>query len=274
MGREKVNIFGIQVDRITNKEVLESIELFLCSASGHWIVTFNSEMAVRAKEDSAFKKVINSADLVTADGVGILRAASFLAEKKHNFFSDFKILFLTTLYAVCHPSKIKNVLPEKISGIDLIFDICASDFIKGKKICFVGGMKQAASQAKENLERKFSGIEIVCIGEGISPEQNQTLAEEVNALSPDILFVAFGAPKQEEWISENLSKMPTVKVAIGIGGSFDVISGRIKRAPKFFQKHGLEWLWRFILQPRRIKRIYNATIKMSWLIFTDKKGTI
>ena len=100
---------------------------------------------------------------------------------------------------------------------------------------------------------------------------NKQLIRRINNAQPEILFVALGAPKQEIWIYENLKKMPSVKLAMGVGGSFDFISGRIKRAPLIFQRLGLEWLWRLILEPRRIKRIYNATAKFGWVVLKNKK---
>ena len=94
--------------------------------------------------------------------------------------------------------------------------------------------------------------------------------DQINQSGAQVLFVAFGMGKQEKWIHENLSKMPGVKIAMGVGGSFDFISGKIKRAPLFMRQLGLEWLYRLIQQPSRIKRIFNATIKFPWLALTKK----
>ena len=94
--------------------------------------------------------------------------------------------------------------------------------------------------------------------------------KKINKAKPKILLVGLGSPKQEKWIYENLAKIPSVKVAIGVGGAFDFISGRIKRAPEFLQKIGLEWLWRLVLQPWRIKRVSKGVIGLSWLVLKSK----
>jgi N-acetylglucosaminyldiphosphoundecaprenol N-acetyl-beta-D-mannosaminyltransferase len=278
MKKERIKILKVEVDKVTSEEALENIRFFLFSDKGHCIVTLNSEMIVRANRDEEFRKIINSADLVVADGMGFLRAASFLKKKSGKFLPDLKNLFLTGLYSFLYPGKIEDVLPEKISGIDLIYEICESDFIKTKKIYLIGAEEGIAEKTKEVLEKKYPQIGIVGAEEGISKEstaeENEKLIERINAKNPDILFVAFGAPKQEKWISENIQKLPSVRVAMGVGGSFDFISGKIPRAPKILRTHGLEWLWRLILQPQRIKRIYNATFKLIWLIFWSKDDMI
>ncbi|MEA3272166.1 MAG: WecB/TagA/CpsF family glycosyltransferase, partial [Patescibacteria group bacterium] len=98
----------------------------------------------------------------------------------------------------------------------------------------------------------------------------ENLLAKINFARPDIIFVAFGHGKQEKWIAENLNKLPSVKIAMGIGGAFDFISGKAKRAPTIFQRAGLEWFWRLIKEPQRYKRIYNATIKFGLLCLSDK----
>ncbi len=147
-------------------------------------------------------------------------------------------------------------LKESINGIELIYNL------KGKIFLF-GGKEGIAEKVKEKLGERVIGVEH-------GYQDFNAVIDKINQVEPDILLVGLGSPKQEKFIYENLSKMPSVKLAIGVGGAFDFISGRIKRAPKFVQKIGLEWLWRFILQPRRIKRICNGIIKLSWLILKCK----
>jgi len=284
-------ILDVKVSEITSKQVLEKIKSFLLSERQHYIVTLNPEMAVEAQKDEYFKKIINEADVVVPDGIGILLASRFV---------------------------VRRTLPEKITGMDLIYKICESDFIKGKKIYLMGAKKGVVEKTAEVLLQKYSYLNIVGAEEGIpqsisnfpacrtgkqfpifnkSPitgHQSQTtnhqsniqypisfgnteynklnneLIQSINKAQPDILFVAFGAPKQEKWIYENLKKMPSVKLAMGVGGSFDFISGKVKRAPLIFQKAGLEWFWRLILEPWRFRRIYNATVKFGWLVLKDK----
>lgn len=271
-------ILDVKVNKITTKEVLEKIKSFLLSDQQHYIVTLNPEMVVEARKNNHFKKIINEADIVIPDGIGILFANKFLNHR---------------------------TLSEKITGINLIYKICESELIKGKKIYLLGAGEGIAKKTAEVLSKKYSHLNIVGAEEGMWFEipnikyqipnksqnskfpakgwsalggkipnsynnkfykLNEELIQRINRTKPDIILVAFGVPKQEEWIYENLKKMPSVRLAIGVGGSFDFISGKVKRAPLIFQKLGLEWLWRLILNPRRIKRIYNATIKFGWMV--------
>lgn len=145
---------------------------------------------------------------------------------------------------------------EAIAGVNLIRRL-------GGRLFLLGGKMGVAEEAKEKLDTEIVGAEH-------GYQDFDRLIEKVNKAEPNILLVGLGSPRQEKWIYENLKKMPSVKVAIGVGGAFDFVSGRIKRAPKFFQKIGVEWLWRLILQPWRIERIYNGVIKFSWLILKCK----
>ena len=101
-------------------------------------------------------------------------------------------------------------------------------------------------------------------------QDEKKVVDKINLVKPDILLVGLGSPKQEKFIYENLKKMPSVKLAIGVGGAFDFISGHVKRAPHILQKIGLEWLWRLALEPKRIKRIYNGVFKLGFLVIKEK----
>ncbi len=147
-------------------------------------------------------------------------------------------------------------LKENITGVDLIYRLSG-------KIFLLGGKEGVAEKVKEKLNTEIVGVEH-------GYQDLDKVIEKINNTKPEILLVSLGSPRQEKWIYENLKKMPSVKLAIGVGGAFDFISGRIKRAPKFIQKIGLEWLWRLILQPQRVKRIYNGVIKLSWLTLKCK----
>ena len=258
---EYLKILSVRADKIAAGEILGEIENFLLSDSQHYLVTLNPEMAVEAREDNYFQNIINQADLVIPDGTGIMLAGKIINRK---------------------------IPLEKITGIDLIYKICEAEFVKCKKIYLLGAGDGVAEKAASALRQKYFHLNIVGAEEGIEipnkipplkkgargilekgveyEKLNQQLIQRINKVKPDILFVAFGAPKQEKWIVENLKKMPSVKLAMGVGGSFDFISGKIKRAPLAFRKLGLEWLWRLILEPRRIKRIYNATVRFGWLV--------
>ncbi|MBU0668026.1 WecB/TagA/CpsF family glycosyltransferase, partial [Patescibacteria group bacterium] len=129
------------------------------------------------------------------------------------------------------------------------------------RIFLLGAAPTVAAKAKVKLEKKYNCTIVGTDDGAATPDNYYNLRELINSAEPDILFVAFGAPKQEIWLARNLAHLKSVKVAIGVGGAFDFVSGAVKRAPHIFQKLGLEWLWRLFLQPSRIRRIYRATIK-------------
>ncbi len=148
-------------------------------------------------------------------------------------------------------------LKQKVAGTDLMEKICRRAAQKKWPVFLMGGQAGVAQKAGENLKKKYQGLEILS-------------AEDVTFGRPAILFVAFGAPKQEKWIVQNLRKMPSVKLAMGVGGAFDFMAGRVRRAPKLFQRFGLEWLWRLFCQPWRIKRIFKAVVVFPWLVIKGR----
>lgn len=147
-------------------------------------------------------------------------------------------------------------LKNRVTGSDLMGEILK---LQNVKIFLLGGKNGAARKISE----KFSNVV------GFTENINESIGL-INELQPNILFVAFGASKQEKWIHYNMAKIPSIKVAVGVGGAFDFISGKIRRAPKFLRNIGLEWLWRLVLQPWRAKRIYNAVIKFPVLMLISK----
>jgi len=151
---------------------------------------------------------------------------------------------------------LKKPIKEPISGVDLIHNLRGRIFL-------LGGKEGVAKKVKEKLNTKVVGTEH-------GHQDLKKVIKKINKAKPEILLVGLGSPKQEKWIYENLAKMPSVKMAVGVGGAFDFISGRVKRAPKFLQKIGLEWLWRLILQPWRIKRVFEGVFGLSWLVVRTK----
>jgi len=232
---EKTSILDIKLDNLTTDQVIEKIREFLNSDKQHYIVLPYSEFIVRAQKDEEFKRILNESDLSICESKGLLIVARFLGQN----------------------------LQENIYGVDLIRRISDSVQCSNNNIFLLGGTDNVLEETKRKLKGNIVGTENGYQDLGV-------VINTINKVKPNILFVGLGSPMQEKWIYYNLDKMPSVKVAIGVGGAFDFISGKIKRAPKFLQKNGLEWLWRFILQPKRVNRIYNATIKFSWFILKCK----
>ncbi len=245
----KVNILGIKIDNLGKTEVLKKIDDFLSDGRQHHLVTANPEMVVAAGKDEKFLEILNKADLTVPDGFGLILAARYL----------------------------RQPLQERITGVDLMLDICQIAEQKNCSVYLLGGEEGISKRAAEKIVKKFPRLRVAGAESGGKMEisdfrfQISDLIKKINNAEPNILFVALGAGKQEKFIAENLDKMSSVKIAMGVGGAFDFISGKIKRAPKWMRKIGLEWLWRLFIEPWRLKRILTATIKFSWLVITKNK---
>jgi N-acetylglucosaminyldiphosphoundecaprenol N-acetyl-beta-D-mannosaminyltransferase len=268
----KINILDIQIDKITFQEVLNKIEFFLESDNNHYIVTVNPEMVISAQKDEKFKNILNKADISVPDGIGILWASKFLSNK-HCYTVTLLKLFISGLSLIFHPKYCRQILPERISGVDLIYKICQKFQNSDYSIFFLGADDGVAELTAKKLKEKFINLKIASSENfpkatfaNIALKNNENIIQKINQARPDILFVSLGAPKQEKWIAENLKKIPSVKLAIGVGGALDFISGKTKRAPNFIRRIGIERLWRIILQPWRAKRIFTATVMFVWKV--------
>ena len=247
---KQIKILGIKVDKINNQNVLNRVEDFLSSNKQNHIVTLNSEIVLKAQKDEEYFHILNNADLSVVDGIGL------------------KFAGLTT----------GNNL-QRITGIDLTKKILEIAQDKKLKIAVLN-WKRGLSE-KEDIEKalikKYPDLEFVVEDIELSAGSSESSAERLRRggkFKPVILFVTLGAPYQEKFIYHNLKKIPTAKLAIGVGGSFDFISGKVKRAPLIFQKLGVEWLWRLAMQPKRWKRIYKAVIVFPLMFITSYKKRV
>lgn len=234
-------ILDIPFDALTMGEVLEKIETHLKTGQQPlFIATPNPEMLLEARKNSEFRKTLQHTNLNIADGVGIILAARWLKQPK---------------------------LPGRVTGTDLTEKICEK--FSHSRIFLLGAAPGIAEKTAKKLHQKYS-THIVGTDDGSAKTENdENLRHKINAAKPDILFVAFGAPKQELWLARNLPHLKTIKIAIGVGGAFDFISGKTRRAPAIMRKLGLEWLFRLIIQPSRIARIFNATIRFPLAIIKN-----
>lgn len=242
---DKISILGVAFNRGSKKDILEYFWKKLnSSAEPFYIVTPNPEMLVKAHEDDRFADVLNHAYISLADGVGIVRAAD--------------ILGITGI--------------SRITGVDFMDYLCKESVEKTITVGFLGAKKSVAERASKCLIEKYSGLNVVFVDSewserGFAKAREITGRKEV-AKQIDILFVAFGFPKQEFWIFDNLGKIP-VRSMMGVGGAFDYISGDVKRAPEFIRNIGLEWLYRLVKEPWRFKR-QLALPKFVLLVLKDK----
>jgi len=243
----KINILGVFVDNLSTKEVMEKIKEFLTDKKQHYIVTPNPEFLVAAQKDENFRKILNQADLAVPDGVGIILAAKILKKK----------------------------IKERIPGVDLTLKICQLAALNHWKVFLLGGLNDSAFWASKKLQKKFPSLRIHFFSGGKidlegGGESDDLIIKTINQFQPQILFVAFGQVKQEKWIKKNLSRLSSVKLAMGVGGAFAYLGGKAKRPPYILRRLGLEWLWRLILEPWRIRRIFNATVVFLFKVILEK----
>ncbi|KKR06964.1 MAG: teichoic acid biosynthesis protein, N-acetylglucosaminyldiphosphoundecaprenol [Candidatus Peregrinibacteria bacterium GW2011_GWC2_39_14] len=255
---ERIFILDVPFDKKTKQEALNVILSWLKENKKCHIATPNPEFLLEAQKNQRFKKILNETDLNIPDGIGILWAATYLQNPK--LLKGIKLL-ISLLF---HQKSCKKILKERVSGADLMLDICEKVANTPHKIFLLGACEGIAKKASENLLKQFPALKIVGTYAGNPNEKN--LVEKINSSKANIIFVAYGAPKQEIWIHENLPKLTNVKLAMGVGGAFDFIAKSKKRAPKFMRNIGLEWLFRLIQEPKRIKRIWNAVIKFPYTV--------
>ncbi|MBI3952373.1 MAG: WecB/TagA/CpsF family glycosyltransferase [Candidatus Doudnabacteria bacterium] len=267
----KVDIAGVLVDNISKEETLKKIDEFVSSGNPHLIVTTYSEFIVYASRDSSYKKVLNSADLSLPDGIGILWAAKLLKLK----VKSEKLKVLECLWQVIYsgasiifkPSFVRSEIKEQITGSRLIWDIARLASEKGYSISLIGGEDGVGVLAGIELKKKFPELKINLIVSGNTFDDQ--LAGGIAGSNSDILLIAYSPPKQETWLAQNLSKL-NVKVALGLGGTFDYIAKKRPKSPDFMHYMGLEWLWRLITQPWRIKRMWNAIPVFIAIVYSYK----
>ncbi len=223
------SVLGCRIDPLSMAEALDRVESFIEQAdpngSSH-IITLNAEIAYQAYYDPALRDLINRAALVTPDGIGIVWGARQLGID----------------------------VPERVTGIDLMERICQRASSRGWKIYLLGAEPGIAEEAGRKLQQKYPGLLVAGVHHGyFQPDEEQEIVADIQKTAPQVLFVGLGAPRQEWWIDQHKDQLK-VPVCIGVGGSLDVISGHKQRAPGWAIKLNLEWLYRLITEPSRIKR--------------------
>ncbi|MBI2018917.1 WecB/TagA/CpsF family glycosyltransferase [Candidatus Daviesbacteria bacterium] len=250
----KVDVLGIKIDDVSLNEALTIVEHWIWNPGKHYIVTPNPEFIVAAQKDLVFKRILNNADLAVPDGVGL---------------------------------KLTGDIVMTTPGIDVMEGLVKMAEEKGFTTGFLGGRGKIAEKTAECLKRKYPKLKVSFASEvGIFNDDGDMIYDLrfknrekiinpksyiLNLPQTGILFVALGPPKQEKWIAKNLPKIP-VKVAMGVGGAFDIISGKVPRAPIWIQHLGFEWLFRLCLQPWRIKRQLALIQYLYLLLRAQLKG--
>lgn len=246
----QVNFWG-RLDRTVGEE----LQAFL-------VVTPNPEICMAAAADPEYKKLLNEADLALPDGTGILWAAHYLKLPSTGAVNAKLQRWISLLWGFLRPGSIRDIIPERITGVDMTLELCRRAEREKWSVFLLGAAEGVAEQAAAKLQEKYPKLKIAGTYSGSPrPEDERAIHFEVKKGTPDILLVAYGAPAQERWLRRNLKYLPSVKCAMGVGGTLDFLAGRRARAPKWLQNLGLEWVWRLCHEPGRWRRIWTAVVK-------------
>lgn len=241
-----VRLFGMKVHVVNLESAQAQFEALVNSEGGKMIFTPNPEFVMKAQDDEVFMDVLNAGDLVIPDGIGVV-----LASKVH-----------------------KLGITDRVPGIELVSKMLEYAEKNDKTVYLFGGKPEVPALAAQNMVAKYPRLKIVGMANGYVDDKGMAaVLEDIRSKAPDIVLVALGAPRQEKWIYENRHHM-NAKVAMGVGGSLDVWAGTVKRAPKIFQKLGLEWFYRLLKQPTRFMRMMILPKFMIRVLLTrdiDKK---
>lgn len=221
----KCNIFGVNFDNITMAEAVAAGTALAEQGGFHYIVTPNPELVNLAQADEEYRRILNGADLVLPDGVGIVYAARILG----------------------------TPLKERVPGIDVASRLLENLADSGRRLFLLGAKPGVAEKAEANLKEKYPGLVICGVHDGYFQDDAEP-ADDIRRVGADVVFVCLGAPKQEKWIAQ-YGPRTGARLMIGLGGVLDVYAGNVKRAPELWQKLGLEWAYRLACQPSRIGRM-------------------
>lgn len=236
---KRFRLFGVPFDRVNLGEAVERVEGFIHAGIPRLVATSDTTALVRARTDAQWRSCYERADLVTADGAGIVWASRLLGAP----------------------------LPERVTGIDLAQALCARAAVRGHRVFLLGAAPGVAEGAAIRLQRAYPGLRVVGTHHGYFETDRAPcpIVERIRRANPDLLFVGMGAPLQERWALAQRRALG-VPVIMGVGGSFDVLSGRLLRAPHWMQRAGLEWAFRLCLEPRRLGRAMQIPVFFWWLL--------
>ena len=222
-----VPLYGVPFAKMDMRQTVEYLVRAVESRRTHRVVTGNPIMVMAGLRDPSFHRVLATADLVVPDGAGIVWAAR----------------------------RVGDPLPERVAGYDLMHELLREGAARGWKAYLLGAAQDVVETAAANLARQYPGIHIVGWRNGyFSDAEDEQVVEDIRRCAPDLLFVARSLAKQEPWLAKYRDRLG-VPVMMGVGGSFDVVAGKLKRAPVSFRRLGLEWLYRLLQEPRRIGRM-------------------
>lgn len=241
MKPKRVQVMGTPIDCVDMTQALKAVDSMVKGNKAQTVIAINPEKVIKAQNDPKLLEWFNKAGLLIPDGIGVVVA-------------------------------VRNLVGEKISrvpGAELMPAICEQSLSKGYKLFLLGASRDVNFKAVEVLRQRYQGINIVGNRDGYFSESDiPNLIEEINASGADVLFVALGSPRQELWMEQYLP-LTNVKVCQGVGGTFDVLAGNVRRAPFLFRKLHLEWFYRLVSQPKRLFR-QTALPKFAYQLVVNK----
>lgn len=240
---DRVEIVGIKIDNVDMDEAAGILTEYLDADNYSMVFTPNSEILMEAVNDRELEGILNSGRLVVPDGIGVVIASRFYG----------------------------TPVKDRVAGLDLMMRLMDTADSQGKSVYLLGGKEGVAEDAAIKLTERYRGLKIAGTQNGyFGGDEEEKIVNDINSSNADILLAALGAPKQEKFIYKYRDRLK-VRIAMGVGGSLDVLAGRVKRAPEFYQKAGLEWFYRLVKEPRRIVRVARIP-KFIALAFFDAKS--
>lgn len=227
MNIPKINIFGVPISKLGFKDTVKVLVEAVESRRPHQVITANPIMVMTALNDPAYLQLMQNAEFVVPDGAGVVWASGYVG----------------------------NPVAERVPGIEIMQELLKISEARGWRIYLLGASAEVIGAAADKIRQQHPKLIVAGVRDGYFGEEgDQQVIEEIRAAAPDLLFVGRSADKQEPWISRYKEQLG-VPVVMGVGGSFDVISGKLKRAPKLFRQLRLEWFYRLLQEPYRYRRM-------------------
>ena len=238
---------------------MQLCEQWLAGHALRHVVTLNAEMVVLAQHNVRFRKAVANATLRTPDGAGVIWAKQYLESDSQSLLASLATFFF-------HRS-------PRVSGADMVTELASLAAQREQVLYLLGGKQSETVRAAEILTTMFPTLRVHTSAEhAYDINGPEYIITDIRKVAPTILLVAYGAPKQTEWIEAHKHDLPSVRIAVGIGGALAMVSNTKPRAPRLLRRHNIEWLWRLLLEPRRARRIYRAVVEFPTLI-QSQKGT-
>jgi len=234
-------VLGVRIHHVTLPQAVDAVRSLLRAGGTHQVITVNATMLVRAAREDQVRHALNQATLAVPDGAGVLLAARLRGRPPFT----------------------------RVPGIDLVGALCAMAAAEGYRVFLLGAAPGVAAAAAEVLRRQHPGLAVAGVMHGYV-EDDASVVDEIRRTAPHLLFVAMGFPKQEFWIAAHRDRLG-VPVSMGVGGTFDVLAGRLRRAPRWVQQVGLEWAYRLVQEPRRW-RVVAGLPRLVWLAVRERVG--